>query len=53
MKKDKLFYYSLGQRDAIASALAIYEGKIKLNHLAQDYRKIYGEEHFSHKWHTK
>lgn len=44
MQNDKL-HYSLGFRDALAF-------QIKLPEIAEEYKKTFGEEHFSHQWHV-
>lgn len=49
---DKNLIYSLGQRDMLATILAETKDKIKLPEQAEFYKKYFGEEHFSYKWHT-
>ena len=49
---DKL-HYSLGYRDALAYVLAeTKHQKIKLPEIAEQYKKTFNEEHFSHEWHV-
>lgn len=52
MQNDKL-HYSLGFRDALAFVLAETKSQqIKLPEIAEEYKKTFGEEHFSHQWHV-
>lgn len=51
MENDKL-HYSLGFRDALAFVLATNDKKIKLPEIAEEYKRDFGEEHFSHQWHV-
>jgi len=51
MQNDKL-HYSLGYRDALAYVLAETNNKIKLPEIAEEYKKTFDEEHFSHQWHV-
>lgn len=49
---ERNIYYYLGKRDAYAEFLAETYKTVKLPKIARLYKQIYGEEHFSHKWHV-
>ena len=52
-KQEELSWaYTLGRRDEKAEVLARYNKRIKLKEIAEEYKKITRDEHFSYKWHT-